>query len=49
MDALRSGMAIAEAAAIAGFYDQSALTKHLKQSYGVTPLQFVRAGRNFNQ
>ena len=53
MDALKSGMAIAEAAAAAGFYDQSALTKHLKQCYGVTPLQFARAreqtGRNFRQ
>jgi len=49
MDALKSGMAIAEAATTAGFYDQSALTKHLKQCYGVTPLQFVRAGRNFHQ
>ena len=53
MEGLRSGMAIADAATAAGFYDQSALTKHLKQCYGVTPLQFVRArehtGRNFRQ
>jgi AraC-like DNA-binding protein len=53
MDALKSGIAIAEAAAAAGFYDQSALTRHLKQCYGVTPLQFARAreqtGRNFRQ
>lgn len=53
-DALKSGMPIAEAATVAGFYDQSALTRHLKNCYGVTPLQFARAareqaGRNFHQ
>ena len=42
-------MPIAEAATGAGFYDQSALTRHLKQSFGVTPLQFARAGFNFRQ
>lgn len=54
MRALRAGVPIAEAATTAGFYDQSALTRHLKQSFGVTPLQFSRAGhdpgtRNFSQ
>lgn len=49
MEALKSGMAIAEAATTAGFYDQSALTKHLKQCYGVTPLQFAQGARNFHQ
>jgi len=46
---LRRGMAIAEAAAAAGFYDQSALTNHFRRSYGMTPLQYVRAVRNFGQ
>lgn len=49
MRALKAGMPIAEAATAAGFYDQSALTRHLKQSFGVTPLQFARAGFNFRQ
>jgi AraC-like DNA-binding protein len=46
---LRRGAAIAEAAAAAGFYDQSALTNHFRRSYGMTPLQYVRAVRNFGQ
>jgi len=41
---LRRGTAIAETAAAVGFYDQSALTRHFKRSYGITPLQFARAG-----
>ena len=54
MRSLKAGMPAAEAATDAGFYDQSALTRHLKQCYGVTPLQFARAGRvlpdrNFHQ
>ncbi len=54
MGALKAGVPIAEAATSAGFYDQSALTRHLKQCYGVTPLQFARAAgarpkRNFRQ
>lgn len=40
---LRRRTPIAEAAAAAGFYDQSALTRHFKRSYGITPLQFARA------
>jgi AraC-like DNA-binding protein len=42
---LRGGMSISEAAAAAGFYDQSALTRWFKACYGITPLQFVRASR----
>jgi len=42
---LRRGQAIAEVAAATGFYDQSALTKHFKRCYGITPLQFARAAR----
>jgi AraC-like DNA-binding protein len=40
---LRAGSTIAETAAAAGFYDQSALTNHFKRCYGITPLQFARA------
>jgi AraC-like DNA-binding protein len=40
---LRHSRAIAEVATDVGFYDQSALTKHFKRCYGITPLQFARA------
>jgi AraC-like DNA-binding protein len=40
---LRRGVRIADVATAAGFYDQSALTKHFKRCYAITPLQFVRA------
>jgi AraC-like DNA-binding protein len=40
---LRRGDPIAEAAAVAGFCDQSALTRHFKRCYAMTPLQFVQA------
>jgi len=40
---LRLGDTIADAAATAGFCDQSALTKHFKRCYGITPLQFAKA------
>lgn len=40
---LRRGMPIAHVAASVGFCDQSALTKHFKRSYAITPLQFARA------
>ena len=40
---LRHARPIAEVAAEVGFYDQSALTKHFKRCYGITPLQFARA------
>ena len=41
--ALRHGLPIADVAAGAGFYDQSALTRHFKRCYGITPRQFSRA------
>ena len=34
---------IAEAAVASGFYDQSALTKHFKRCFGITPLQYRMA------
>ena len=40
---LRRGVAIAEAAAAAGFCDQSAMTRHFKRCYGTTPQQLARA------
>lgn len=40
---LRQSRPIAEVAGAVGFYDQSALTKHFKRCYGITPLQFARA------
>jgi AraC-like DNA-binding protein len=42
--AMRGGSCLAEAALLAGFYDQSALTNHFKRAYGITPRQWVRAG-----
>ena len=41
---LRRGYPLAEAAVEAGFYDQSAMTKHFKRWFGITPLA-VRRGR----
>jgi AraC-like DNA-binding protein len=46
---LRHGTPPAEAAAQSGFYDQSALNRHFKRCYGITPLQFASAARNFRQ
>jgi len=43
MRELRARRPIAEAALAAGFYDQSALTRHLKRAYGITPRQYLRA------
>ena len=40
---LRHSPVLAEVAAAVGFYDQSALNKHFKRCYGITPLQFARA------
>jgi AraC-like DNA-binding protein len=40
---LRAGQSVAEAALEAGFYDQSALNNHFKRTFGMTPLQYVRA------
>ena len=44
--AMKNGAPLAEAALTAGFYDQSALTKHFKRCFGITPLQWVRADRH---
>lgn len=41
---LKAGAPIADAALVSGFYDQSALTRHFKRSFGITPLQYQRAG-----
>lgn len=40
---LTEGRGLAETAAAVGFYDQSALNRHFKRVYGVTPGQFARA------
>jgi len=42
---LKRGVPIAESALTAGFCDQSALTRHFKRCYGITPLQFAAASR----
>ena len=42
---LRYGASLVDAAIANGFYDQSALTKHFKRAYGITPGQFVQAVR----
>ncbi|HEY1931649.1 MAG TPA: AraC family transcriptional regulator [Acetobacteraceae bacterium] len=43
---LKQGVSLAEAATASGFYDQSALTRHFKRSYGITPGQFAAAIRS---
>lgn len=40
---LKRGAPLAEAALASGFCDQSALTKHFKRSFGITPLQYATA------
>lgn len=40
---LRRARPPADVAAAVGFYDQSALNRHFKRCYGITPLQFARA------
>jgi AraC-like DNA-binding protein len=40
---LAGGLGLAEAAAAVGFYDQSALSRHFKKIYGVTPGQYAKA------
>lgn len=40
---LRHGRPPAEVAGEVGFYDQSALIRHFKRCYGITPVQFARA------
>jgi AraC-like DNA-binding protein len=42
---IRAGMPIAEAAVVSGFCDQSALNRHFRQSYGITPMQLAKAVR----
>ncbi len=42
---LKAGSSIAEAALAAGFCDQSALNRHFKRCFGITPLQWQRAAR----
>ena len=43
--ALTRGQGLAAAATAAGFCDQSALTKHFKRRYGITPRQLAEAAR----
>lgn len=40
---LAQGWSLAETALAVGFYDQSALSRHFKRVYGVTPGQFAKA------
>jgi len=40
---LAAGRPLTDAAVASGFYDQSALTRHFKRTFGMTPLQYVRA------
>jgi len=40
---LRRQQAPADVATDVGFYDQSALNRHFKRCYGITPVQFSRA------
>lgn len=40
---LQAGQSVVEAALASGFYDQSALNKHFKRTFGMTPLQYVHA------
>jgi AraC-like DNA-binding protein len=42
---LRRGTPPADTAAQVGFYDQSALNKHFKRAFAITPLQFAHAAR----
>lgn len=42
---LKRGYTLADTALAAGFCDQSAMTKHFKRSFGITPLQFAKATR----
>jgi AraC-like DNA-binding protein len=42
---LRRGRSLAETAIEAGFYDQSAMNRHFKRCYAITPMQFASANR----
>ena len=42
---LERGHALAETAVATGFYDQSALTRHFRRCYGMTPRHFARSSR----
>ncbi len=42
---LERGVTPVETALAVGFYDQSALTRHFKQAYGLTPARYARAMR----
>ncbi len=39
---LKQGDALAEVATACGFYDQSAMNRHFKRAYGITPLQYAQ-------
>ncbi|HUN47112.1 MAG TPA: AraC family transcriptional regulator, partial [Stellaceae bacterium] len=43
---LRRGYPLAQSALAAGFCDQSALNKHFKRWYAITPSQFAEAARS---
>jgi AraC-like DNA-binding protein len=43
MRELQRGATLTDAALVVGFYDQSALNKHLKRAYGITPLQYMQS------
>ena len=43
---LKRGHSLAETAIATGFYDQSAMNRHFKSCYAITPLQFASANRN---
>ncbi len=42
-DRLKQGLPVAAVAGESGFYDQSALTRHFRRSFGITPGQFAAA------
>jgi AraC-like DNA-binding protein len=46
---LKRGRSLAETAIESGFYDQSAMNRHFKRCYAITPLQFAAANRTTSQ
>jgi AraC-like DNA-binding protein len=46
VELLRSGTAVAEAAAAVGFFDQSHFVRYFKRAYGVPPGVFAKALRS---